>query len=191
MVKRSDKLPAVLRTAAKRRLPPVAGLRPGHEAALDARAELGLRAVRQMDAVLGLLRARPARGGIEGRLDQARVSRPIGARELTSTAEVSAGLWARLAGISACAWRDVLVAEDEAEAAGAGQAGRAAAEDEAFRGLYMRILTDGLAGELDQLRQDEQLGAASVDVLVSALETGADTFLPFERALVAHSFAEE
>lgn len=185
-----SELATALRKAAKRKLPPVAELHAGNAAAIDAHADLGLRAVKQMDAVLNLLRSRPAKGGMEGRLDQARVSRPVGVRELAFMAEPSAGLWARLAGISACAWRDLHIAEDAAKREDAAEPDRQAVKDDAFRRLYMRILTDGLAGELDQLREEEQLGAESVDMLVSALETGADTFLPFERALVVHSFAE-
>lgn len=185
----APKLATALRKAAKAKLPAVGKLRANHAAALDARAELGLRAVKQMDAVLGLLRTRPTRGGMEGRLDQARVSRPVGVRELASTPEPSAGLWARLAGISACAWRDLHAAEGEAEEQGAVEPNSQAADDDAFRGLYMRIITDGLASELDQIRQDEQLGAANVDMLVRALETGADSFLPFERALIVQTFA--
>ncbi|KAG8467237.1 hypothetical protein KFE25_000553 [Diacronema lutheri] len=180
-----SKLEAALRKATKCKLPPVGKLCAEDADAIDARANLGLRTVKQMDDVLGLLRTRPAKGGIEGRLDEARVSRRIGAREIASTSEPSAGLWARLAGISACAWRDVQLAEEDAN-----EAHRQVAEEDAFRELYMQIITDGLAGELDQIREKEQLGAESVDALVSALETGADTFLPFERSLVAHSFAD-
>ncbi|KAJ1621261.1 hypothetical protein T492DRAFT_1071672 [Pavlovales sp. CCMP2436] len=191
----SAKLAPALRKAAKAKLPAVAKLRKEDAAAIDARADLGLRVIRQMDAVLALLRTRPGEAGIEGRLERARVSRPVGAREIAATdasaLDASVALWGRLAGISAYAWRDLLAAEEAAKRTEGVAPDKQAAEDDEFRRLYMGILTDGLASELDQLREDEQLGEASVDMLVNALETGASTFLPFERALVLHSFAEQ
>jgi hypothetical protein len=190
----SANLTSSLRKAGKCELPPIAKARKGDVAAIDARAELGLRAVKQLDAVLGLLRTRPIRGGLKGRLDHSRVARPIGTREiaaLTESAEPSVALWDRLAGISACAWRDLLTMEDEATRAANVEPQLQAAEEEDFRSLYMEILTDGAAGELDQIREDEQLGRESVQILVNALETGANTYLPFERTLIVHSFTRQ
>jgi hypothetical protein len=192
---RTERLEGALKKAAKCKLPSIAKKHGDHPVAIDARAELGLRVVKQIDAVLGLLRTRPARGGLEGRLDHSRVSRPVGTREIATASmhgdDASVALWDRLAGISTSAWRDLHAAEaDEAKAARTIESRAAGVDGGNFRALYMGILTDGLAGELDQMREDEQLSRAGVEMLVNALETGADAFLPFERALVVHSFAQ-
>jgi len=58
----------------------------------------------------------------------------------------------------------------------------------AFTRLYMEILTEGAADDLDGLRRDEALDEASLSLLVDALEAGADTFDDAAKGLAMESY---
>eukprot|EP00965_Chrysotila_dentata_P188048 6172500-Pleurochrysis_carterae.AAC.1 len=61
-------------------------------------------------------------------------------------------------------------------------------EKEAFRSLYMEILTEGTAEELDEMRRNEAMDEAGLSMLIDALQFGGESFNETERRLAISSF---